>query len=200
MTATLGSDLAAHLKPVLHEELRENDYLFRRNDAVRHLYVIELGSCRLERTTRDGHILTLAQLDRGQIVAEGSLFNERYGCDCRVQQPSRIAAYARAAVRELLASDPAVAQAWLVTLAHQVMELRTRLELRNVKSARERIALHLELHADAEGVFPLPGTYKNLAHVLGLTHEALYRTLATMEREGEIRRGDKQIRLIKTPR
>ncbi len=199
MTASLGKQLTERLKPQLHTDLDGGDYLFRRNDAVRHMHVIERGQCQLERNTPDGRILPLARLDAGQIAAEGSLFNARYGCDCRALQPSRIASYACAEVRELLGDDPQMAQLWLTTLAHQVMELRTRLELRNIKSARERIELQLALNADAEGVYPLPGTYKNLAQLLGLSHEALYRTLAEMEREGAIQRTAKSIRLIAPP-
>jgi DNA-binding MarR family transcriptional regulator len=41
----------------------------------------------------------------------------------------------------------------------------------------------------------LPGTLKELADELGLTHEALYRTLADMATEGEIERLKGKIRL-----
>ena len=40
------------------------------------------------------------------------------------------------------------------------------------------------------------GTLKDLARSLGLTHEALYRTLATLEREGVIERDGMVLRLV----
>jgi CRP-like cAMP-binding protein len=41
----------------------------------------------------------------------------------------------------------------------------------------------------------LPGTVKDLAQHLGLTHEALYRTLAAMQQDGEIKRAGRKITL-----
>jgi DNA-binding Lrp family transcriptional regulator len=43
----------------------------------------------------------------------------------------------------------------------------------------------------------LPGTLKELAADLGLTHEALYRTLARMTADGEIKRTGSIIRLTR---
>jgi CRP/FNR family transcriptional regulator, dissimilatory nitrate respiration regulator len=43
----------------------------------------------------------------------------------------------------------------------------------------------------------LRGTLKDWAAELGLTHEVLYRTLAALERSGEIRRKDRSITLSK---
>lgn len=197
-SAELGNWLEEHQIAVTHSEVSEGGYLFRRNDPVRQLHVIAQGTCQLERTTLDGRALPLALLGPGQAVAEGSLFNDRYGCDCRVVDCARVRSYPRQAVLDLMIQQPTLALDWLSALAHQVMELRTRLELRNVKSARERITLHLALQADAQGRYTVPLSYKSLAQELGLSHEALYRTLARMEQAGEIRRGPRMIQIIGT--
>ena len=69
------------------------------------------------------------------------------------------------------------------------MALRTRLERRNIHSARDRVRHFLSLNVGADGhTVDLPGTLKELAADLGLTHEALYRTLARMQADGEIER------------
>jgi CRP/FNR family transcriptional regulator, dissimilatory nitrate respiration regulator len=79
-------------------------------------------------------------------------------------------------------------------LARQVMMLRTRLEQRNIHSARDRIRHFLAVNIDADGrTVVLSGTLKELAAELGLTHEALYRTLAEMENDGEITRSEGKI-------
>ena len=78
------------------------------------------------------------------------------------------------------------------------MDLRTRIEQRNIRSARERVRHFLTLNAKTNGrVFELRGTLKDLAAELGLTHEALYRTLAALERSGEIRRNHSKITLLR---
>jgi CRP-like cAMP-binding protein len=42
----------------------------------------------------------------------------------------------------------------------------------------------------------LPGTLKDIAANLGLTHEALYRTLAKMQHDGENERLKGKIRIV----
>ncbi len=82
--------------------------------------------------------------------------------------------------------------------ASQLMDLRTRLERRNIRSARERVRHYLALNVGADGrTVVLPGTLKDLAADLGLTHEAVYRTFARMAADGEIKRINSQIRLMR---
>jgi CRP-like cAMP-binding protein len=50
-----------------------------------------------------------------------------------------------------------------------------------------------------QGTVVLPGTLKDLAAELALTHEALYRTLSEMEAHGEIARLKGKIRLQGSP-
>lgn len=103
--------------------------------------------------------------------------------------------------REVLAAfeeNPKAARAFTETLAQQVMNLRTRVEQRNIRSARERVRHFLMLNVGSDRrTVKLRGTLKDLAAEIGLTHEALYRTLATLERSGEIRRKGEKIILSK---
>ena len=76
------------------------------------------------------------------------------------------------------------------------MTLRTRLERRNIHSARDRVRHFLTVNVrDGSRTVGLPGTLKEFAADLGLTHEVLYRTLARMEADGEIERLPGRIRL-----
>jgi CRP-like cAMP-binding protein len=84
-------------------------------------------------------------------------------------------------------------------LARQVMTLRSRLETRNIYSARERVRHFLTINTGADRrTVALSGTLKQWAADLGLTHEALYRTLARMEADGEITRRGTKIRIERT--
>jgi CRP/FNR family transcriptional regulator, dissimilatory nitrate respiration regulator len=110
--------------------------------------------------------------------------------------PSIVHLLPRSAVLEAFASEPDLAQAFMATLACQVMTLRTRLENRNLRTARERILHYLGLQARGiDRVVRVNGNLKTMATELGLTHESLYRTLAALENEGAIERGDGEIRL-----
>src|SRR5664280_172408 len=73
-----------------------------------------------------------------------------------------------------------------------------RIYQRNIRSARERVRHFLSVNAGADGrTVDLQGTLKDLAAELGLTHEALYRTLAKLERSGEIKRAKRKITLAR---
>ena len=74
------------------------------------------------------------------------------------------------------------------------MAVRTRLELRNIRSASERVQAYLALNTGSDGrTVTLRVTVKVLAGELGLTHEALYRTLRKLELAGKIVRAKGRI-------
>ena len=122
-------------------------------------------------------------------MAEASLFSSTYHCDAVATTEAIVRLYPKAVLLAELQRDPKIAKAFAAMLAHQIMSLRTRLERRNIHSARDRVRHFLALNVGADGrTVDLPGTLKELAADLGLTHEALYRTLARMEADGEIKR------------
>jgi DNA-binding MarR family transcriptional regulator len=87
----------------------------------------------------------------------------------------------------------------MAVLARQVMTLRTSLEQRNIRSARDRVRHYLTVDSAPDGrTVHLVGSLKDLAARLGLTHEALYRTLSDMEKKGEIERRAGKIRILKS--
>jgi CRP-like cAMP-binding protein len=65
-----------------------------------------------------------------------------------------------------------------------------------VRSAKERVMLYLDLHAGIDGrSVELRSQLQDIASELGMTREALYRTLASLEREGAIKRAGSHILL-----
>lgn len=104
--------------------------------------------------------------------------------------------YPKALLLAELKREPKLAQAFTAMLAQQIMGLRTRLEGRNIHSARDRVRHFLAVNVGADGrTVALSGTLKDLAVDLGLTHEALYRTLSRMEADGEIKRAARAIKI-----
>ena len=97
-----------------------------------------------------------------------------------------------------LAADPALAAAFMARLAHQLQELRARMELRNIRSARDRVLQYLRLRAGSQGrSIPVEGQLQDIAAEIGITREALYRTLATLAAEGQLARTETAILLKK---
>jgi CRP-like cAMP-binding protein len=134
----------------------------------------------------------------GETFAEASLFSSTYHCDTIATADAIVRLYPKAILIDELERNPKIARAFAAMLAHQVMTLRTRLEQRNIRSARDRVRHYLAINADPSGrAVALSGTFKEIAAEWGLTHEAFYRTLADMAAEGEIERRNGLIRLKK---
>ncbi|HZI84383.1 MAG TPA: Crp/Fnr family transcriptional regulator [Casimicrobiaceae bacterium] len=170
-------------------ELAVNDVLFRQGDGAYAIFEIERGRLRLVRHTIDSHRVVLHTARAGELFAEAALFSATYHCDAVAAAASRVRVYPK---RDLLAafrSDPETAQRFMALLARQVHALRAQLEERNIRSARERVLHHIVLRAGADGrTMRLEGTLMDLAAEIGLTPEALYRTLAGLENDGTILR------------
>ncbi|MBS0536539.1 MAG: Crp/Fnr family transcriptional regulator [Proteobacteria bacterium] len=181
--------------------LKAGEALFHRGDKVARLFEVLAGHVRLSRVDRSGHEILLYAAGPGDTLAEASLFSPVYHCDAVASSAATVRAYPKAAVLAAFDRDPKAAQAFTATLARQVMSLRTRIEQRNIRSARERLRHWLRVNAGADGrAVVITGTLKDVAAELGLTHEALYRTLAALERQGEIKRGRGKVTLLRPKR
>jgi CRP-like cAMP-binding protein len=180
--------------------LKAGQYLFRVGDRTAGLYEVVEGKVRLVRIDRSGREAILQSAAAGDTLAEASLFSPIYHCDAVASTAAIVRLYPRATLLNELKRDPKAAQAFAEMLARQVMTLRARLEQRNIHSARDRVRHYLAVNADPNGrTVVLPGTLKSFAAELGLSHEALYRTLAEMVAKGEIERRNGTIRLLKLP-
>jgi CRP-like cAMP-binding protein len=179
-------------------ELDAGEALFRQGDRTFAIFEVERGRLRLIRNTLAGHPAVLHTARPGELLAEAALFAPAYQCDAIAAAEARVRAFPK---RELLAAfraDPALAERFMAVLAHQIHSLRARLEERNIRSARERVLHHVALHAGADGrTMPLEGTLMDVAAEIGLTPEALYRTLAELEKEGVVLRTSSGILLRK---
>lgn len=179
-------------------KLKAGDVLFRRGGKPLGLYEIIAGSVRLTRVDRVGHEIVLHVAAPGELLAEASLFSSQYHCDAIASTDATIRLYPKRELLAALEENPKAMKAFAGNLAQLVMTLRTRLEQRNIRSAHERVRHFLSLTAGADSrTIEWRGTLKNLAAELGLTHEALYRTLADLEGSGEIRRKGKAITLLR---
>ena len=178
--------------------LKAGEALFRLGDKTTGLCEVIAGRVRLARVDRSGHEVVLYVAEAGETLAEASLFSPQYHCDAIASTNATVRVYPK---REMLAAferNPKAARAFSAALARQVMDLRARIEQRNIRSARERVRHYLAVNASGDGrAVNLRGTLKDIAAELGLTHEAFYRTLAALERSGEIKRNREKITLLR---
>ncbi len=174
--------------------------LFRRGERVIGLYEVIEGRFRLTRPNVDGSEIVLYVAEAGETIAEASLFSPKYHCDAIAVTDAMIRMYPKGTMFAEFQRSPEVAKKYMATLAGEVMNLRTRLEQRNIRSARDRVRHYLAVNAGPDGrTVQLRGTVKELAAELGLTHEAVYRVLSELTAHGEIERLEGSIRLAKKP-
>ncbi|WIM09242.1 Crp/Fnr family transcriptional regulator [Enhydrobacter sp.] len=179
-------------------ELANGEPLFRQGDPVTAIYRVESGRLRLVRRTIDDHLVILHTAREGEFFSEAALFAEAYHCDAVATAPSRIRVYAKKAIKDALRTDPALSEAFMARLARQLQDLRARMELRNIRSARERVMQYLRSRAGAGGRrIAVESRLQDIAAEVGLTREALYRTLASLEAEGRIARTKSDIRITR---
>ena len=153
------------------------------NRPRRMLFVIE-GELQLLRHARNGAQIILQRAPRG-FVAEASLESARYHCDIVAARPSKFIAFPGEIFRQALKTDEAFRHFWITRLAREVRTLRAQCERLSLRSAADRIEHYIEAEG-TDGRLQLMQTRKVWAAELGLTHEALYRTLSTMVRTGRL--------------
>lgn len=160
--------------------LTAGEPLFHRGDPVSRLFVVLRGRIDLLRHAEDGGRLILQRAGAGDIVAEASLYSPRYHCDAVAAVPSEVAAIPRPRLRERLRGDADFAEAWARHLGQQIQALRLRGEILSLKTVTARLDAWLAWHSE----IPPKGEWRQLAHEIGVSPEALYRELARRNRAG----------------
>ncbi|MDB5691342.1 MAG: cyclic nucleotide-binding protein [Alphaproteobacteria bacterium] len=152
--------------------------LFRRGDPVRHLFTVESGLVHLVRYQEDGTATVMQRAQRGDVVAEASMFGTRYHCDAAAVSDASLRRLSMAHVRAAMDADPGFARACAEHLAHEVHRMRVRSEIMGMKRVAGRLDAWLSMR-------PLPprGEWGALAADIGVTREALYRELSRRRRQ-----------------
>ena len=190
-----SESILAGLKPTIRE-LAAGETLFATGDLARGIFAVRKGRIRVARFSMSGRETVLFVAGPGERFAEASLFAETYHCDAQAVTESSVACFPKSEVLALLQADAAAGLNLTADLARQVMELRSALTLRDIRSARERVLAYLVARAGADGrTVAIKGRLKEVAATIGLSPEVLYRTLAQLKAERLIRRGGGTIEL-----
>lgn len=172
-------------------EVKAGEILFAVGDPAAALFHVEQG---IIRQSRAG--VPLHTVEAGDAFAEWALFTETCPCDAVALSDACVLAFAKTPVLLLLKSHPDINLAFSAVLARQLHRMRGRLELVRQKGARERVLGYLVRAGAADRTVSLERTLTEVAHDIGITREALYRTLAKLEADGTVvREGTRTFRL-----
>jgi CRP-like cAMP-binding protein len=181
------------LRPM--RNLARDEPLFRQGERAGAVFLVVSGRLRMVRTLASGDRITIHTGRAGELFAEGALFSDVYQCDAIAAEPTRVRACGKAEMLAAINDTPST----MLTLLQQVTRLlhhaRAMRELRNIRSANDRVLHHLYLSASKDGAVVFDRPLLEVAEDLGLSHEAYYRALAALARGGAIKRTSRTISL-----
>lgn len=166
--------------------VRKGERLFRAGDKPLQMFYVNSGEVLLERLGQQGDWLVLQRVQHG-FVAQASLESPRYHCDARVLSKTEVASVPMELLRQALGTDAAFALRWIGLQSSEIRRLRLQCERLSLHRVQDRL-LHLIETEGQDGVLPLTSGLKSLAGQLAVTHEALYRCVASLEKSQRLLR------------
>ena len=182
MIAVMSTELIDRLRsyPYRTREEPDGSTVFQRDERVRSLFVVERGLIELHRYNEVGNVLVLQRAGSGSILAEASIYSDRYHCDAVAVEPSRLLVFSKSKIIEAMSDDPRLAQLWGAYLSSAIQNARQRAEILSRRTVAERLDGWLAMNGLA---MPSKGQWKYVATEIGVTSEALYRELAKRRRK-----------------
>jgi CRP-like cAMP-binding protein len=173
--------------------LRKGERLFLQRQPPRHMYFVVTGEIVLERIGASGNAVVLQRVRHG-FVAEASLESASYHCDGLVTAAGSAVALPLEALTGELVRNREFALRWIGMLNQEVRRLRGQCERLSLRGVGERLLHLIETEGD-HGRLAVPHGLKSLATELAVSHEALYRAVATLEDEKIVVRDSGEISL-----
>jgi CRP/FNR family transcriptional regulator, dissimilatory nitrate respiration regulator len=169
-------------------------YLFHHGKKPEYMFFIVSGEAVLTRTSSHGEP-TILQRCRGGFISEASLLADAYHCDAIATHNGQAITLPIKSLRDSLADDK-FSMKWVQLLSKEIMRLRTQSERLGLKDIRSKL-IHLIEAEGKNGVLTLQSDFKSLASEIGVTHEALYRAIAALEKEGLLEKHPDSLELLK---
>ncbi|MDV7394438.1 hypothetical protein RZS08_23855, partial [Arthrospira platensis SPKY1] len=135
-----------------------------------------------------GQTVVLQRVRRG-FVAEASMQSGRYHCSGLATVAGQAFRLPMTLLKAALQDDSRFAVRWIGMLNDEVRRLRAQTERLTLKGVEARL-LHLIETEGQAGRLEIESGLKSLSAQLGVTHEALYRTVAALELRGRLARRD----------
>lgn len=155
-------------------KLSAGEYLFHLGEPVLSLFVVLEGVVHLVRHQEHGGAIILQRAGPGEVLAEASLFSDRYHCDAVTEKGAMVQGTPKRELRERIRNEPDFAEKWAAHLAHEIQNTRLRSEILSFKTVASKLDAWLAWH----GELPAKGEWAQLADEIGVSPEALYREMA----------------------
>jgi len=182
------------LKQCHAHHFEKGAYLFHQGKKPQYMFFIVVGEVTLNRTSNHGESTTL-QRCKGGFLSEASLLTDAYHCDAIVTNSGQAITLPIKSLRDAL-TDSKFSMKWVQLLSKEIMRLRTQSERLGLKDIRSKL-IHLIETEGKQGVLTLQSDFKSIASEIGVTHEALYRAIGTLKKEGLLKKHSDSLELLK---
>lgn len=174
---------------------RSGAKIFAEGDDAHSVYAIDQGVVRLVRHTQNGQRQILAFLTPGDLF--GLPVDGSYPDTAETVSAVRLHRFPWQRLVERMMQDAQLRQQLLLRLVYDLHQAQRWIMILGRQGAAKRLAYLLlellrrpEFHNERDGHLQLPINYSDLADHLGIARETVSRLMATLERDGYLRRID----------
>jgi CRP/FNR family transcriptional regulator, dissimilatory nitrate respiration regulator len=201
----LPTELAAM---ITYQSLNAGESLLQQGEFCNSIFALISGQIKLQYLTEAGQQINYCKIYPGEYFAEATLFDEIFTWTAVAVKNSRVAVLPKSHFLRMLQQDINLSTMFIQQLCYHLHQTTVLLKLRSMNSAQERVLSYLNfvstpaistsaLAASTEKSVYLDCPLKEIASDLGLTPEALSRTLSKLQDEGVIRRSRKKIIILR---
>lgn len=190
----LGHDRGGRAQPLVRERVvHRNDVLLEEGQVAARVRVVKLGTVFAYRTGMDGRQRPIGVVQRGSALGVFGLFGMPSQVRCVALMTGRVCEAAVADLQAMNPCSPGLARQVAQTVTQSFAALGAWSEVMRLPGIVNQLAYVLVLLAQAgeAPVVQLP-SHSALADLLGTRRESIARALATLEREGGIRRHERK--------
>lgn len=178
-------------------QLKHGDEIFRQGQTTESIYYVNKGLVQLYRDDLKGNRTILHQAFSGHFFAEASINADHYHCTAQCVGDTELLFIKIDYFNHLLDSNPAFSKAWIKHLSTELRRQRASVERLNLKTAIEKITHYISTEGNEKNEVAIKGTLTELAQIIGLSRESLYRTLSKMQKDQQIEKTNNWLKLLK---
>lgn len=191
LQALLPIPLQTHCKTKTFEKAAR---IFSQKQRPVCMFYVVSGEVVLQRMGAQGEYLVVQRVRQG-MLSEASLLSSHYHCDGVVTESATMVCIPIAEIQKSLLADSAFSMRWITMLNHEVKRLRMQCERLSLRTVKDRL-FHLIDTQGTQGGLSLGIGLKSIAAELGVSHEALYRAVAVLEKKKMLLRVEGYIKRI----
>jgi len=175
--------------------LNKGDEVFHLGQETRCIYRVTYGHVQLFRDDFEGNRIMLHQAFSDQFFAEASINAKQYHCTALCLSDTELQAINIEHFKKLL-NSPDFSAAWINHLSSELRRQRARAERLNLKTAVEKITHYILTEGNGRGELVINNSLTEVAQIIGLSRESLYRTLSKMKKNKQLQQSKEHLRLL----